>query len=167
MYEQKSFENANLNKKIKNYLKYLKLRGSANHNSQLDCEICKIFYNTKDTQAKGPFKVLIDNQFTVQVKLRSDCCITFDNFKKLKNGEKVPGWVDKLNTNYALFVFADDDKKTVHCKAVAAEELKDYLNICRNWKKVTKDKKTLITENFKETNFDSNSLYFRLTPIDS
>lgn len=164
MYTEKIIKDSELNKQIKNYLKYLKIKGSANHNSQLDCSICKKFFNTSNVQTQNIYNTIIKEDFSVQVKLRSDPTITFDNYKKLKNNEKKPGWVDYLKTDYALFVYADDDGKSIICKSIPKDDLKNYLHICRNWKNESEENKKIITNTFVETSFDSNSLYFRLTP---
>lgn len=164
MYTEKIIKDSELNKQIKSYLKYLKIKGSANHNSKLDCSICEKFFDTKNVQTQNIYNTVIKNDFSVQVKLRSDPTITFDNYKKVKNNEKKPGWVDYLKTDYALFVYADDDGESIICKSVAKKELKELLHICRNWTTESEENKKIITEHFVETNFDINNLYFRLTP---
>lgn len=165
MYTERKFTDSKINKAVKDYLVQLKRIGSSSHNSKLDRSICEKFFNTKDIQSQGIYNTIINQDFSVQVKLRSDNTITFDNYKK-QGINKRPGWVDYLKTDYALFVFAEKDNKTVDCKLLSKEELKDYLNICRNWNKESKENKEKITKSFKETDFNENSLYFRLTPKD-
>lgn len=163
MYTEKRFIDTKLNKSIKDYLSQLKSSKSSGHNPYLDRSICKKFFDTKAIESQGIYNTVVNQDFSVQVKLRSDNTITFDNFKK-QGVNKRPGWVDYLKTDYALFVFAEDDDKTIDCKLVSKDELKDYLNICRNWKKESKENKEKILNHFKETDFKEDSLFFRLTP---